>query len=221
MAWQAAEAMKQFLEASELCDSDSPAVREKATAIIQAAETPREAAERIFHFVRDQILFGFDRPGARASDTLRKRMGSCISKTNLQVALFRAAGIPARYHLAALTKEALKGVLPAFAYRSVPERIAFHPWCECYMSGKWISSEVLFDQGLYEALLRRGLISREQIPTIDWDGIHDLNTVAAWILEDVGTSACLDDVFREAQSHLPSGVSRLLINRHINALRKS
>jgi hypothetical protein len=103
------------------------------------------------------------------------------------VALLRAAGIPARYHQAGLTNEVLKAVLPTFAYRFVPETIPYHLWCECHVSGAWISCEALFDQRLYDALLRRRLTSREQIPTIDWDGIHDLNTVTVLMLEDVGT----------------------------------
>jgi hypothetical protein len=224
MALQLMQEMDTYLKATQLCDIDNPALRDHANAIIQGAETTRQAADRIFGFVRDQILFGFTRGDAKASDTLRKGIGFCVTKTNLQVALLRAAGIRARYHQAVLTREALKAVLPTFAYRFVPERISYHPWCECYVSEKWVSCDTLFDKGLYDALLRRGLISREQIPTIDWDGIHDLNTVACWMVEDVGTSPCLDDVFRIAQSELPpepiSIVIRRLCNRHIEKLRK-
>ena len=214
-----------YLKATDLSDSDNPSVQDKARAITQGADTPRQVAERIFYFVRDEILFGFDRHDARASNTLKEGVGFCVTKTNLQVALLRAAGIPARYHQAVLTRESLKAVLPTFGYRFVPETITYHPWCECYLSGNWISCDSLFDKDLYDALLRRQLISREQIPSIDWDGIHDLNTTTAWMLEDVGTSSCLDDVFKKAQRALPpkpiSAVIRRLCNRHIEKLRKA
>jgi hypothetical protein len=48
--------------------------------------------------------------------------------------------------------------------------------------------------------------------------------VAGWILEDIGTSPCLDDVFREAEKEMPkkpiSIILRRLCNRHIEKLRK-
>lgn len=214
-----------YLKATDLGDSDNPILQDKARAIAQGADTLRQVAERIFSFVRDQILFGFNDPESRASDTLNRGVGFCVTKTNLQVALLRAAGIPARYHQAVLTGELLRKILPTFAYRLVPDTISFHPWCECYLSENWIACDSLFDKALYEGLLRKGFIDLEEIPTIDWDGIHDLNTVKAWMLEDVGTSACLDDAFRKARRELPpkpiSSVIRLMCNRHIERLRKA
>lgn len=224
MVWQLTPGMDDYLKATDLSDSDNPVLRDKAIAIIQGAGTPRQAAKRIFFFVRDQILFGFNRHDARASNTLKEGVGFCVTKTNLQVALLRAAGIPARYHQAVLSTEALRAVLPNLVYRFVPERTSYHPWCECYVAENWISCDTLFDKGLYDALLRRRLISREQIPNIDWDGIHDLNTATAWILEDAGTAPCLDEVFKKAQTEQPpeliSVVVRRLCNRHIEKLRK-
>lgn len=224
MAWSAPEGMEEYLKPTDLCDSGSQAIKAKAKELTEDVDSARKAAQRIFGFVRDGILFGFDRRDDKASDTLKKQVGFCVTKTNLQVALLRAAGIPARYHQALLTKEALKGILPAFVYRSVPEKIWFHPWCECYLSEKWISCDTLFDKELYNALLSRGITSGERIPTIDWDGMNDLNTMTAWMLEDVGNSASLDHVFRKAQSELPPRpiaiILERLCNRHINKLRK-
>ena len=161
MAWSAHEGMEEYLRATDLCDSGSQAIKAKAKELTEDVDSAKRAAQRIFGFVRDGILFGFDRRDDKASDTLKKQVGFCVTKTNLQVALSRAAGIPARYHQAVLTKRALKGILPTFVYRSIPEKIWFHPWCECYLSEKWISCDTLFDKILYDALLRRGITSRE------------------------------------------------------------
>lgn len=173
--------------------------------------------------MRDQIPFALGNCET-ASETLRKGSGFCVTKTNLQVALLRAAGIPARYHQAVLAKDVLKGIIPAWVHRMAPEKVWFHPWCECYLSGKWVSCETLFDKALYSAACRKGILSQEQIPTIDWDGSSSLCVVTAWILEDVGTFQCMDDVFRKAQSEqAPDPIGRIMLyycNRYTDKLRK-
>ncbi len=226
MAWQPPEGMDEYLKSTELCDSDNQEIREKVRELIKDAKTPKEASVRIFFFVRDQIIYSLDSYDVRASDTLKKRIGLCSNKTNLQVALLRAAGIPARYHQVVLKKNCLKGIIPAFLYKSMPDKIWFHPWCECYLSEKWISCDSLFDKALYDAISKKGIISKEQIPTIDWDGENDLITISAWMIEDIGTFHSLDDVFRKAQKEelLPKIILQILFrfsNRYTNKLRKS
>jgi hypothetical protein len=108
----------------------------------------------------------------------------------------------------------------------LPEKIWYHPWCECYLSGKWISCESLFDKALYDAAVGKEVLSKEQIPMIDWDGENDLTMVGSWMLEDKGTFSSLDDVFREAESesNAPGFVSRIVFyfsNRYTSKLRKS
>ncbi len=226
MTWQPPEGMDEYLEPTELCDSDNEEVKKKAQELTKDAANPKQAAIRIFHFVRDQIPFGVEHNDAKASDTLRKGTGHCVPKANLQVALLRAIGIPARYHQVVLSKEVLKGILPDRIHKMLPEKIWYHPWCECYLSGKWISCESLFDKALYDAAVRKEVLSKEQIPMIDWDGENDLTMVGSWMLEDKGTFSSLDDVFREAESesNAPGFVSRIVFyfsNRYTSKLRKS
>ncbi|MFC1718206.1 transglutaminase family protein [Candidatus Poribacteria bacterium] len=226
MTWQPPEGMDEYLKPTELCDSDNEEVKKKAQELTKDADNPKQAAIGIFHFVRDQIPFGTDRSDTRASDTLRIGTGHCCPKANLQVALLRSIGIPARYHQVVLSKEVLKGILPDRIHRMLPEKIWYHPWCECYLSGKWISCESLFDKALYDAAVRKEVLSKEQMPMIDWDGENDLTMVGSWMLEDKGTFSSLDDVFREAESehNLPgfiAGIARYFSNRYISKLRKS
>jgi len=112
MTWQSGEGMKEYLKPTKMCDSDNVQLREKAKDIIKGAETPKEAALRIFYYTRDQIRFGLDYPDKKASQTLKKRMGFCITKCNLQIALLRTIDIPARCHYVHLTKESLKALTP-------------------------------------------------------------------------------------------------------------
>jgi len=223
--WEIPDGMDKYLSPTGLCDSDSQKIRKKARKIIKDAKTPKEAAIKIFYFVRDHILFAMDNFDVKASETLERGVGQYVTKTNLQVALLRAMGIPARYHLAVLSKDCLKGLIPEFAYRNAPEKLWWHPWCECFLSGRWVSCDSLLDKKLYDDACKKGIISKEQIPTIDWDGENDLNMTSAWILEDKGAFHSLDDVFKKAQKEVlpPKIVTRILFyfsNRYTDKLRK-
>ena len=224
MVWESPKGMDEYLRPTELCDCNDPAIRRRAQEIIKDIGTPKEAALLIFHHVRDRILFALDNLDVKASDTLRKGFGLCVGKTNLQVALLRSVGIPARYHQVVLSKNCLKGIVSSTTFNGTPERIWWHPWCECYISGRWMACETLFDKRLYEACLERGIITREQIPTIDWDGENDVIQVTPWILEDRGTHHNLDEEFRRAQKEAmpPRIIANMLLyftNRYTNKLR--
>jgi transglutaminase-like putative cysteine protease len=221
--------MSQYLGPTKLCDCDHVLLKKKANEIADGAVDPAQAALRVFRFVRDQILFGMDYPDVKASHTLKKGLGFCIPKTNLQMALLRAVGIPSRCHYVHLPKELIKPISPGFMYDRTPA-VNVHPWCECYLSGQWIACEALNDEGLYRGWLKVGLFTREEVPTVDWDGKTDLIVTKAWIQKDIGTfSSCTDGMLESAKAGagLPPA-SRLvgwfifyLFNRKINAIRRS
>jgi len=191
--------MDEYLKPTKLCDCDNAELREKAVEITAGAESPKEAALEIFYFMRDEIPFGFglhDPATETASRTLRRGYGDCGSKTNLQVALLRAVGIPARYHYVRAKGDILKGFFPKFIFDRFPVD-AGHFWCECYVSGRWIACETLLDKPLYEGMLSKGLITREQIPTIDWDGETDLILLRPWIVKDVATFPHYEELIEE------------------------
>jgi len=193
MTWQATEGMDEYLRPTEYCDSDNQELKRATVDIIQDSQTPKDAALKIFHFVRDEILFAIDEH-TKASDTLRRGTGQCVTKTGFQIALLRASRIPARYHLVDVHKNCLKGLISPNAFNGFEESIKDHPWCECYLFGKWISCETLFDKALYDTGVEKGIIRKEEIPTIEWDGESDLITLSFWILKDKGTYPNLDDL---------------------------
>ena len=234
MVWQSPEGMDEYLKPTRLCDCDNVRVREKAKDIVNGAETPKEAALKIFYFVRDEILFGLDYPDAKASHTLRKQIGQCFTKSNLQIALLRAVGIPARCHYAHIaSSELVKDITPRFMRSRMPRAMG-HPWCECYLSEKWIACEALRDKALFEGRLKKGLIPKEQIPpTIDWDGETDFILSKPIIVEDVGTFPSSDEMLEfiakeeKGKVSMPPKLPRVLIsfvfsfpNWRINRMRK-
>jgi hypothetical protein len=75
-----------------------------------------------------------------------------------------------------------------------------HFWPECSLNGKWIACEAFLDRPLYEGMLRKGLITREQVPNIDWDGKEDLIILAPWVTEFLGTLASADEAIASLQT---------------------
>ncbi len=175
--------MENFLKSTQFCDCDNKDIIAKAKELTQNDKSPREAALSIFNFVRDQIPF-MGGPVVKASKTLKLGNGFCVTKSNLQVALLRAVNIPARYHVAHLRKDILIGIIPGIETDDIHDVITYHPWCECYLSDKWISCEALFEKALVDKIYNEGIHRKEDMPIIDWDGESDLSTVTAWKIED-------------------------------------
>jgi hypothetical protein len=224
MAQQPPVWTNEYLKPTEFCDSDNEEVKEKARELVKDAATHKEAALSIFHFVRDSIRFGLDFTDFKASHALKTRLGFCIQKPNLQIALLRAVGIPARSHRVGVKKESLQGIVSNIVYKASPDVLNHHIWCECHLSGKWISCESLFDKELFEGMREKGVTVASQIPSIDWDGGNDLIVVKPWVVKDFGTFDSLDDFWREiAKQYRPTIRQRIGVffsNRYTDSLRK-
>ena len=199
--------MQEYLKPTKLCDCENAKLKERASEIVMGVDTPREASQRIFRFVRDTIPFNATLDiFQKASQTLRKKVVDYCNKVNVQVAFLRAVGVPARCHLVRVEKEILKAFIPRFLYDRLPTPVG-HFWCECYLAGKWLACETLFDRPLYQGMLEAGLIAQEQIPTIDWDGENDLVLLKPWIVKDVGPYPSYDELVKFAQEEgMPSKV---------------
>ncbi|MFL7867248.1 MAG: hypothetical protein AB8I58_00390, partial [Anaerolineales bacterium] len=109
-------------------------------------------------------------------------------------------GIPARMHWVMAQTKVLTGLVVPFMLRSM-KSTASHFWTECYLGGRWISCEALLDKQLYEGMLRQGLITKDQIPTIDWDGETNLVVLKPWITSDRGVVASADDAVKAYQNN--------------------
>jgi hypothetical protein len=63
-------------------------------------------------------------------------------------------------------------------------------------------------------MLRKGLIAKEQVPTIDWDGSTDLVLLKPWITQERGHLASFDDAIQVLQAS-EEGMPPLWIERII------
>ncbi|MFQ6086749.1 MAG: transglutaminase family protein [Candidatus Bathyarchaeia archaeon] len=176
-----------FLRPSELCDSDNPLVKSTAEEITKNAKTPKDAAIKIFYFVRDKIPLAFVNPNTSASETLRVRKGSCFTKATLQMALLRAIGIPARFRIMEFKgndPEEWEGILPSLAVSMMPERWP-HYFVEVYIEGRWIMADATFDRALLP-------------DTEDWNGEYNVCSIEPRaILSDMGAFAFIEEEARK------------------------
>jgi len=88
---------EKYLRATLGCDPYTPEIVGMAQSLAERCRNKREYAEKIFEFVKNQILLAIENPSRGAADTLKRGYGVCFEKMNLLIALARAGGIPARY----------------------------------------------------------------------------------------------------------------------------
>lgn len=199
MVWLQGNEMQVYLESTELGDCENTELKERASEIVMGVDSLREASQKIFRFVRDTIPFNATLDiYQKASRTLRKKVVDYCNKVNLQIALLRAVGVPARCHLVRVDKAVLKAFIPGFLHDRLPSPVG-HFWCECHLGGKWVACESLFDRPLYRGMLEAGLIAQKQIPTIDWDGENDLVLLRHWIVRDIGPYPSYDELVKLAR----------------------
>ena len=85
-----------FLKPTKHCQVNDPEIQAKAASLKKKSEL--ETAKKIFSFVQVSIKYEkYSDTKKGAVKTLREKRGNCADQAHLLVALFRAAGIPARY----------------------------------------------------------------------------------------------------------------------------
>ena len=87
-----------YLQPTKNCQSDDPAIIALAQKLTAGLITPTQKAEAIHNYVRDHYsyLSHYD-TWYSAKDMLSRTSGNCCDQTQIIVALFRAADLPARY----------------------------------------------------------------------------------------------------------------------------
>ena len=183
---------EEYLKPTKLCNINHPKILPRAAEITNGAVTKKEVASRIFYWVRDNIKFGLYFSQTKASTTLHYRIGECVNKTNLHVALLRATGIPARFRYSLCKKGVLEGIISNFIYNNIGAE-ASHFWCECHLDGRWISCESFFDKPLYDGMCQIHPGFGTLVPSIDWDVQTDLVVSQPWITTDRGSLSSADE----------------------------
>ena len=151
-----------MLMPKKLADADHPLVRETSRRLTRNRETPRDKLRAMFHYVRDEIHFGYPKNGdiVTASETIRLGYGQCNTKATLLVALARAAGLNVRTHFSSINKEIQRGIFPKWVFERFPDELS-HAWVEVEIDGRWrridsFINDIDYYQAATRALRERG-----------------------------------------------------------------
>jgi transglutaminase-like putative cysteine protease len=157
-----------YLQPTEFFDFNKKFVREKAFEITAGLETESDKAKALFYWVRDKIKYNMHTyiPSAKAnfkaSVTLRRKNGFCVSKSVLLSSFARAIGIPARIHLVDLINHKISQKIIDFMETNV---MHYHGYSELYLNNKWVKLTPSFDP---KTALKGGFT-----PMVEFDGEND------------------------------------------------
>ena len=87
-----------YLKSSTNCQVNNSAIKKVVTSLIKGLTTDKEKATAIYNYVRDSISYSFyydTKYGA--AGTLSSKTANCVDHSHLLVAMFRTAGLAARY----------------------------------------------------------------------------------------------------------------------------
>jgi len=158
--------IEMYLRPSPTIDSDNESIRQKSADLTKGKEMAEDKAKSLFYWVRDDIKYNPLVPleifeDYRASKTLRRGEGFCVEKAAVLAAFARAAGIPARLHLADirnyLVSERLCEVMGTNLF-------SYHGYTELYIGRKWVKATPAFDLKMCQA---------NRIIPVDFDGKND------------------------------------------------
>jgi transglutaminase-like putative cysteine protease len=141
-----------FLSPTDLIDCDHPAVIDYAVGIVGDEQDEVAKAVKLYYAVRDDIRYNpytveLTADHFRASATLERRVGFCVTKAILLAAVGRVVGLPTRMgfgdvrnHLA--TKHLLE--------RLGSDLFVYHGYTEFFLDGKWVKATPAFNIQLCE-----------------------------------------------------------------------
>lgn len=189
---------REFLVGTKYCDVQNAEIRRQTKQLLSSGHGDHKdrpydgdhvhSAVRIFDWVRDEVKYSFDFWNVKASETMRKMSGMCANKANLQIAMLRAAGIPAGYGMLRIRKEAIRTIANDEIYDKSSE-VIIHVYCCVYCKGQWISADATVDRELYEAAYL-------EIPDwqyLSWNGQNHFRISSSYVVEDLGLRSNIDN----------------------------
>jgi len=157
-----------YLQPTDFFDFNKISVSRKAFEITNGLTTNKEKAIALFYWVRDEIKYNMltyvpnVRANFRASVTLRRMNGFCVSKSILLSSFARAIGIPARIHLVDLINHLISQKVIDFMGTNV---MYVHGYSEFYLNEKWVKLTPSFDP--------QTAVKGKFLPMVEFDGEND------------------------------------------------
>jgi transglutaminase-like putative cysteine protease len=140
--------LKAYLQPTSFIDCQTPEVMQYAQDVINGATTDIEKAIKLYYRVRDDFFYDpiraeTTRTGLKASNTLKKKIGNCHSKSILLAAVSRAVGIPSRLGFADVQNHLPVDGLIRLLKSNV---VRYHGYMEMFINDKWVKATPAFDQ---------------------------------------------------------------------------
>lgn len=140
-----------YLKASYLVNYQHPEIQKLMESFSQtiASRSPTEQVQYIFRYIRDQVKYKVTHELStpkflRASSTLNRGSGHCVSKAILLASLLRGFGIPTRFHFVDLINHRLSEKWK----ENFGEKLLWHGYVEVLLDGKWIALNAAYDAAL-------------------------------------------------------------------------
>ena len=146
--------MKQYLEETEFLYFSTNPIREYIGKVIENCSNDIDKAVKLYYAVRDgwrynPYLISFRREDWTVGKIFAKSDGHCQDKAILLVTFARAAGIPARLHLAKVKNHIAVETLTKKLGTNV---LTPHGYVELYLENKWVKATPAFNKELCEKL---------------------------------------------------------------------
>jgi hypothetical protein len=207
-----------FLQETEYCDFKHPLIQKTVQEIIKEEDDNQTKAVKFFYWVRDNIFYSVGNWQCKASETLRKRRGTCTNSANLLVAFLRVSKIPAGYGVMKVYGQKYFGPVVIPSLRKLPNRVSTHVYTMVYLNGKWIRCDSSDDKTLSESTF----YINPQSKLVEWDGQKDamLNLNPDDVLEDHYPVADIDPWMKKKSKHV-RGVNLKVGNLFVEFLREN
>ncbi len=158
-----------YLQPTEFFDFNKKSVSKKAIEITSDLKTDKEKAIALFYWVRDKIKYNMltyipdVKANFRASVTLRRQNGFCVSKSILLSSFARVIRIPARIHLVDLINHKISQKIIDFM--GGINIMYVHGYSEFYLNEKWVKLTPSFDP--------KTALKGKFLPMVEFNGEND------------------------------------------------
>lgn len=198
--------MTDDLKATEYCDIHHPSIQALASA--NNTGYPVETARKLFYYVRDRIVTGYDLYAVRASRILEQGYGICWGKSLLLTALLRANGIPARFGTIPVHRRFIRPLIGSLHY------LANSPYYHCVtlarLNSRWTVLDTVLDKTTYETFFVPAGVAWG----IDWNGADDCRLYTESVVGEPMNHDNLDEAIRQkaGNQELPAFIAKPLYN---------
>lgn len=209
--------MNEFLADGRYCNWRDPTIVACARSVTEGIASPTGRAIALFRFVRDEIRYAFGPWGIPASVTLAAHEGVCTNKSNLLVALFRAADVPAAFGVLEVNPQEYFGSIAPPYLKPFVSHHSVHVYAAAHLADTWVRCDPSTDV----ELSRKTAHFCRQTRLIEWDGRQDALDFLQpqHVYADRGLHACIDGLLEKpARNAQPATLAA--INDYVRFIRE-